>query len=370
MSVVRLLLCADVHVDTPFTWASPELARGRRRAIRSALSRIVSLADELAVDALCCAGDLYEQERAGADTGAFLQSAFGELSCPVLIAPGNHDWLGPASLYSIVDWPRNVTIFREDRLTPLELVSGFTVWGAAHRAPANTDGFLDGFRVDRGGLSVALFHGAERGGFALQGAGKAPHAPFSAEQIPAAGLAHALVGHYHRPAYGSWHTYPGNPEPLSFGEQGTRGAVLLEIGEDGGVRRQTFDVGESCWCDVRVELERAEHSDAVREQVREALAAVSGIVRLTVSGEVAPGVDLGQLDLSGVARHLDALVIRPLEIDPGYDLEALAREATVRGHFVRDVQSAGLAPATARRVLRAGLLALDGRADELAAVRP
>jgi exonuclease SbcD len=368
MAVMRLLLFADVHLDAPFTWAPATVAGARRRAVREALTSIVELADELRVDALCCAGDLYEHGRSGADTGAFLRSAFGELACPVLLAPGNHDWLGPASLYEAVKWSSQVTVFREDRLAPFALTDGFTVWGAAHRAPANTDGFLDRFQVDREGVSVALFHGAERGGLALQGADKQPHAPFVAEQVPAGGLSHAMVGHFHRPAHGRWHTYPGNPEPLTFGEDGARGAVLLEIGDDGAVRRETFDVGGPPWHDVSVEVERAEYSGAIREQVREALSAVEGIVRLTVSGEVAPGVDLAGLDLSGVAGHLDALVVRPLQIVAGYDLAALAREATVRGHFVRDVQGAGLEPAMERRVLRAGLLALDGRGDELAAV--
>ncbi len=100
-------------------------------------------------------------------------------------------------------------------------------WPTASRCGARLTGrrlipmaFSTDFRVDRGGVSVALFHGSERGGFGLQGAAKVPHAPFTAEQIPRSGLAHALVGHFHRPALGRWHTYPGNPEPLAFGETG------------------------------------------------------------------------------------------------------------------------------------------------------
>jgi exonuclease SbcD len=363
---VQLLLVSDVHLDTPFTWAAPAVARARRQAIRDAVTRTVELAAELHVDALCCAGDLYEHEGARPDTGEFLRASFAQASCPVLLAPGNHDWYGPASLYRKVSWPDQVTIFDSDRLAPFSLAEGFTVWGAGHCAPANTDGFLDDFRVDRGGVSVALFHGSERAGFVRQGASKVPHAPFAAEQIPAAGLAHALVGHFHRPTMAEWHTYPGNPEPLSFGETGERGAVLVTVADDGSVRRESFAVGSSPWHDLRVDLDRAEHVGAIREQVREALAGVDGIVRLTVAGEVAPGVDLAGLELGGLGPHLDGLVVRPLQVTVGYDLEALAREETVRGHFVRDVLAADLASDKRRRVLSAGLLALDGRGDELA----
>ena len=91
--------------------------------------------------------------------------------------------------------------------------------------PIPTD-FSSGFRLDRGGTSVALFHGSERSGFAHQERGKVPHAPFTAEQVARSGLAHALVGHFHRPVLGPWHTYPGNPEPLTIrrGRSARRGS--------------------------------------------------------------------------------------------------------------------------------------------------
>lgn len=363
---MRLLLCSDLHLDAPFTWAAPAVARARRQAVREALSAIVELAAELEVDALCGAGDLYEGERSGPDTGEFLRSAFASLDCPVLLAPGNHDWYGPASLYRDVEWSPNVTVFTGDRLAPRPLADGFTVWGAAHCAPANTDGFLDGFQVGRSGISVALFHGSERGAFTAQGSGKVPHAPFVASQIPAAGLAHAMVGHFHTPQLGRWHTYPGNPEPLSFGEAGARGAVLLTFDADGSVSRDLYPVSRRRWHDVRVEVEGARHAGEIREQVAAALDDVAGIVRLTVAGQVEPGVDLSAVELGGLGSHLEGLVIRPLEVSVGYDLELLSGEPTVRGHFIRDVLASDLPAEQRRRVINAGLLALDGRADELA----
>lgn len=326
------------------------------------------MAGELEVDALCFAGDLYEHERVRPDTGELLRTAFGSLECPVLLAPGNHDWYGPASLYRQVQWSPNVKVFHEDRLQPFELLDGFSVWGAAHRAPANTDGFLDGFQVDRGGVSVALFHGSERGGFASQGSGKVPHAPFAASQVPDAGLAHALVGHFHRSAIAPWHTYPGNPEPLSFGEQGQRGPVLVSVADDGSVRREHIPIAQGSWHDVLVQVIAIAHAGQIRDQVRDALARVDGIVRLTVSGEVSPSVDLSGLQLQDLGAHLEGLVVRPPQFTVAYDLDALAQEPTVRGHFVRDLLASDLPPEQRQRVLHAGLLALDGRCDELAAV--
>ncbi len=370
MRVVKLLLCSDLHLDAPFTWAGPRVGRMLRTALRTALLRVVETADEERVDALCIAGDLFEHDYAGPDTGAFLRSAFGELSCPVLLAPGNHDWLGPTSLYGRVAWPSNVHVFSGDRLQPYELRSG-TVFGAAHLAPANTDGFLDDFRLDdfpagHSGVSVGLFHGSERGTLAGQGEGKVPHAPFTARQVERSGLAHVLVGHYHRPVHGPWHTYAGNPEPLAFGEDGPRGAVLLGVTADGAVRRAVIPVAARVWQDVTVHVEAARHAGEVRDLVRAELAGRDGLVRLRVAGSCAPELDVGALELADLGAHLDALVVRPAQLRPAYDLAALAAEGTVRGAFVRDVLASDLDGEQAERVLTAGLLALDGRAAELA----
>lgn len=330
--------------------------------------RICRLAVEHQVDALTCAGDLYENERFTPDTAAFLRATFAELDpLPVFLAPGNHDWFGPRSLYRQVDWSANVRVFDTAVLTAVPLADGFTLWGAAHRVPANTPGFLDGFRVDRGGVHLALFHGSEQHALALQGEGKVPHAPFRAEQIQQAGLAHALVGHFHTPAEAPTHTYPGNPDPLTFGETGPRGAVLLTVAADGSVTRQRFPVASSAVHDVSVDLTGVTHSGEVAGRVLDAVAGLAGVVRVTLYGEVGPDVDLRLQDIAAARpAHLDALLPRLGSVSVGYDVDRLTEEPTVRGQFVRDVLAAPTLTAEQRRkVMITGLRALDGRHSEL-----
>jgi DNA repair exonuclease SbcCD nuclease subunit len=363
---MRLLVFADLHLDAHFGWARPAMARHRRIALRKALSDICDLATRLGVDALCCAGDLFEQERYTPDTAQFLGSAFARVHpLPVFLAPGNHDWLGPASPYAQVAWSDNVHLFTEAALRPVSLADGLTLWGAAHRAPANTPNLLDGFHVDRGGVHLALFHGSEQGDLAHEGEGKRPHAPFRASQIPAAGLHHAMVGHFHTPRDAPHHTYPGNPEPLGFGESGERGAVLITVGQDGAITRERHRVAATLVSDVEIDLTGATHAGDVRDMVVKALASVTGTVRARLVGELGPDADLELADLDGVAAHLDPPpLIVASRITVGYDFEVLARERTVRGQFVRDVLAApDLDDAQRHRVLVTGLRALDGRSD-------
>lgn len=366
---MRILHIADVHLDTPFRWAPPAVARIRRIALRTALERACALAKDSHVDAMTCGGDLYEHDRFTPDTARFLQALFADLDpLPIFLAPGNHDWYGPSSLYRQVEWSPNVHVFEEARLEPVELEPGFTLWGAAHRAPANTDGFLDGFRVDRSGTHIAIFHGSESADLALQGEEKKPHAPFRVEQIEQAGLHHALLGHFHTPRDAQLYTYPGNPDPLTFGEEGERGAVLLTVAADGSVTRERHRVSVTEVRDVPVDVTGASHAGEVTARVAREVARITGIVRVTLSGELDPDVNLRLGDIEMTARHggLEALVVRAGQLAVGYDLARLRDEPGVRGEFVREVErSPELDEVQRRRVLITGLRALDGRREEL-----
>lgn len=366
---MRIVLFSDLHLDTPFAWAPPEVARRRRQGLRDALERVIAVADEVGADVLLCGGDLYEHERVTPDTAAFLRRTLGDAGRPVVVAPGNHDWFGPTSVYAQVAWPPNVHVFTEARLRPLELADGLTLWGAAHLAPANTSGFLEHFAVDRGGVHLALFHGSERSSLVFEGDGKRPHAPFDADQVDRAGIQHAFLGHYHRPRDATHHTYPGNPEPLTFGEDGRRGAVVAEVAGDGSVRRERRSVAVTAVHDLHVDVDGCTSLQEVRDLVAERVAGLDGVARLTLGGELAPTVDLRpETDLAldalpAGASGLDALLVRPGRLTVAYEIDAIAAEPTVRGQFVRDVLEADLGDDERRRVLAAGLRALDGRDD-------
>ena len=130
--------------------------------------------------------------------------------------------------------------------------------------------------------------------------------------------------------------------------------MLVSVAGDGAVSRQVHPVVENPWHDVVVRVSGARQAEEIREQVHAALLPLDGIVRVTVSGEVAPGADLSRLDLDGLGRHLDALVLRPLQLSTGDDLAALAAEPTVRGHFIRDVLASELSEREQQQVLQHG----------------
>lgn len=361
--MVKIVHFADLHLDRAFAWAGAA-ASGRRENLRKVLRKIVGVAQEADADALFCGGDLYEHERITRDTLAFLKEAFEALSSiRVFVSPGNHDWYGGESPYASVGWSDNVHIFSEARFVPTALADGVTLWGAAHRAPRNTDNFLSDFRVEGDGCHLALFHGAEKNWLTDQGDGKEPHAAFDAAEIERAGFAHAFLGHYHQPRDSKFLTYPGNPDPLDFGETGARGIVIASVTPDGEIQCERREVAETKTHDFALDITGCATRQQVIDRLEERAGNASGFVRVTVSGDLDPDMELGEAHIRESLRDFDAVQVRWGEVRPAYDLDALQGEDTVQGQFVRDVLDSDLPEDEQQRVLMTGLRALDGRSD-------
>ena len=367
---MRVLAFSDLHLDAPFAQGGPELAKLRRTDLRHTLERIVRLADELGVDALMCAGDLYEHERFTPDTVKLLERVFGEIApVPVLISPGNHDWYGPSSIYATASWSSNVHVFQSLGLTPWDGLDGTRVWGFAHCEPSGTGDPLNGFSTDGNALHVGLFHGSEMSGWswaAKDDPDKQQHAPFSADQIAVAGLSHCVVGHYHKRVEGERHTYGGAPAALSFGEPGDGGAVEIVFdGAGGSPKREWHRVSSlDVHRDLELDISGCGDIGQIEDKLRDLVAPRTGIAQVTILGDLEPTVDL-DLDLlhqqSGSLSHLS---VRVGDIRLGYDLNAIEAESTVRGEFVRAVKADDeLHEAEKQRVILTGLRALAGRRD-------
>ena len=363
---MKFILFSDLHLDASFTGLGRDgvAAERRRQALRTTLRHIIDLAKEVHADAVLCGGDLYEHEHVTDDTQNVLQERFGELDpMPVYLAPGNHDWYSNTSVYERAAWTPNVHVFKGARLEPVIVGDGITLWGAAHRAPAGTTCFLDDFRAQGPGVHLALFHGSERGWFDEQRDGKNPHAPFDERQIAGSGLHHVFLGHFHRAKAAPSHTYPGNPCPLTFGEDPGRGAVVVTVTPDGQVSRDWQSVAAYQVHDIVVDVTGCTSREGIRSLVAAKVQGQTGSARVALIGELHADVDLSLGDLAYERGTLDALVLHADELRIAYDVERLSQEQTVQGQFVRDVRAADLDPETRQRVLVTGLRALHGRKD-------
>jgi len=358
---MRLLHIADVHLERPFRRLEYRRGHSRRQELRDALSRAVDSARQYDVDALCIAGDLYERENAPPAVGEFLRATFERLgTTPVLIAPGNHDFFAAGCLYDRVDWPPNVHVFRDPRPSPVRVADG-TVWGAAFTGPECTGSPLAGLHVSDDGPHVGLFHGQ-----VVSDDQSSAYGPIALSAFASTGLAFAMLGHVHGGRIDEAHgfAYPGSLEPLDVSEVGPRWGLLLTVNASGrSVERITLahrrvlsdeiDLSTiSTVQDLRLEIDR-HRTDWEGNDVR---------LRLygTLQGELLAHPD-------SIREALLGLDVDPrLEARPAEDLDALARQQTTLGAFIREARRLAEEAAESDRshwedVLAAGIAAFRGQ---------
>jgi len=354
----RLLLFSDLRLDTTYEWAPPEVADARREAARESLVAVLGEARHRSVDAILCAGDLFNRRTVKPASIQWLAAALRSAGVPVLITPGNEDFVGPLGGYTAQEWPDNVTIFETGTLQPVELTPGITIWGAAHTEAHRVRSFLDGFRADRSGTNIALFHGAEISGTEREPIAD-PCAAFDDADLERAGLDHALVGHYELPYFGPRHTYAGAPIAHYFGLAGARGAVTVAIGPDGAIERELVAIPSPDLQEVRVDLTGTRSKRDVVRRVKDGLTINSGVVRLVLSGGLTPDVVVTRDDLIRLAPDPDGVILQ-WDVTVDLDADGIRDEPTIRGQFIRDVTSGSLTEEREQRALLIGLRALAG----------
>jgi DNA repair protein SbcD/Mre11 len=367
MQPLRVLLFSDLLLDGPYTWAPASVAEARRAAAREALVEILAAARRHHADLVACAGDLFDRRTVRPSTVQWLITAFRSVNVPVLISPGNRDFIGPLGGYFDYDWSENVTVFRADRFTPVEASPEVFVWGAAHTEAHRMRSFFDGFRVDRDGIHIALFHGSERGGFDREPRID-PCAMFDEHAIEAAGFDHALVGHYQQANFGRTYTYSGAAIAHHFGARDSGGAALISVGHDGAIDREFLPIASPPLRAVEADVTGAQSTRDVLERAKLALADGGGAIRLTLHGRLAPSVVVRREDILRLADDPDQLMIE-WNVQVDVDVDQLAEESTIRGQFVRDVlTSTDMTDERRQRILLIGLRTLAG-SDVLEAPR-
>lgn len=289
--MIKILHCADLHLDSPFRALPPEQAALRRQEQRAVLDTLTDLSEQC--DLVLIAGDLLDGTRVYQDTLEALTRSFSRFHCPVLIAPGNHDFYVPGGLYDRTPWPETVHIFRSSAITELTFPElGCRVYGAAFRG-SESGPLLSGFRAKPDGLiNLMVLHGEV-------GTAGSPYNPITREEIAASGLDYLALGHIHqssgllqagRTRYG----WPGCTVGRGFDETGFKGVSLI-----------TLD-GEACHAETiplqkkRYEVFTVEAGSDPVAAARLALPADSQQVccRIIFTGPSAP------LDLTALHRQL------------------------------------------------------------------
>ena len=362
MAALVLLQSSDWHVGSPLPGRglglTEELRARRREEVDEAPERLLRAAREARPDVVLLPGDLWDAENVPPSIFRRLVEAFDALSpAHVFVAPGNHDFAGPGGFYDpaflealgLPGWPRNVSVFRGAswETLPVPGREDAAVTGRAFLSPLLEAGRPLDPPPARPDVPFALLmlHGSlesYRGPDGPSGAKRT--APFSAEELVAAGFTWAALGHHHgfvvveRPGGGAAGAYSGSPTGRGLDETGPRFFLKVTL-DDGWLARV-----EKIPADTRQVLDLALDSggrdaDALRDAalslLLEAGATPADLVRLTLRGRAAAGTRAAHAltDLKGLVAHLafrDRTSAEP---------EGRADRSTAEGRFALELEA-------------------------------
>lgn len=226
--MIKILHCADLHLDSGFSGCDDGTTAGLRTRLRAVPQMIAGLCRQERCDMLLISGDVFD----GAYTKesfCALKDALQEAQIPVFISPGNHDCVTPDSPWKKEIWPENVHIFRNSIVESVVLPElDCRIYGAGFSS-MDCASLLGNFRpIGNERYHIGVFHGDP-----LQS--NSPYNPISQSQVATSGLDYLALGHVHKQgqfrAGKTLCAWPGCAMGRGFDETGEKGVFLVTLEE-------------------------------------------------------------------------------------------------------------------------------------------
>ena len=355
---VKIIHCADIHFDTPFTGLdSTQKAEIRREELRQTFGKIVSLAAEEKADALIICGDMFDSRSVSAHTLRYVREKLASIpNIPVFISAGNHDPNTPGSYYQVFNWSANVHIF-PNHMERFEC-EYFDIYGQSFSSFTEEKSMLTDFQIKNADkVNIIALHGDING----------VYNPITEREIEQSGADYLALGHIHSYSGAMYYgqtcaVYPGCPEGRGYDELGKKGVVIAKI--EKGQSKLTF-----------VPLCRRQYHEIV-VSVNEIhdYETLCGRILLAMNGSEE---DLYKIILTGTSEFTiqPAIILENLkcfsakiknQTSTRLDYDKIKNELTLKGLFIKNVfENKEITSDTAELVLSIGLDVLRGEKVKL-----
>ena len=356
--MVKFIHTGDLHLGLQFKNVSfhREISEDRRIELWNTFERIVNRAIEKEVDFLFIAGDLFEEEYFTlGDIKRVRDTLEKARDANIIITAGNHDTLNKKSLYRMIDWPKNITIFDSVGLVKKEFADKNTyIYGYSWDEGENKkDIFSDFSGLCKDKTNILIIHGDILNK-------ESPYLPLDKSYIQGMGFDYIGLGHIHKPIIISNRmAYCGSPEPLDFGETGEHGIIegVIEKGNteiqfvpfsNRNFLEKTIDIDETLsYVDIINKIKQCDSDENFKQN----------LYRIKLEGMVNRDIELNTEDivksLDDDFYYLD--IIDDTILD--YDLNSLEEENqdNIIGYFIKEMRKKNLKDKVVKDALYIGL---------------
>lgn len=339
--MIKVLHCADIHLDAPFVCNDLSKSELRKQEINATFLDMMNYVKMNGVDIVLISGDLFESENVTRDTLSLIQRAFADNPmCRFFISPGNHDPYTKDGVYGKVDFGKNVYVFDSQRVSHFYFDDINTdVYGYAFTSSElENNPFVSVKPSSPSRINLLCAHGEIT-------TSKKGTCPILLEDIKNSEFDYVALGHIHighdvvQKTGDTYYAYAGCLEGRDFGECGIKGAFLCEFEKDRCLLEAKFK--KLRFCKRRYEIENVNVFGArdlsfvleeVKNRIEEKGYGRDTLLRVVLEGDVSPELVLSDASFVSVKERVFYLEIinktRPL-----LDINKLENDPTVRGAF-------------------------------------
>lgn len=338
--MIKIIHCADVHLDSPFIVGDPRDAELKRMELRSTFASFIMQAKTFGARLLLISGDLFDDNYISKDTANLLLREMASFSeCRFFISPGECDPYHSKSPYKMMKWSDNVHIFKSNDMTRIEIPElNVDVYGYAFTDKTlQVNPFINRKPQNPSRINILVGHGDVMP--------NSLYCSISKSDVERSGFDYIALGHMHdlivpTKIGESYVAYPGCLEGKNFEETGHKGAILGEI--DKGVfefkcvkfSRKKYEAIE---IDISQYITETQILDAIKVEIDMAKFREETAVKIDLTGTVRPSFTFNPVELEKKITGLNFVQIKN-KTKPHLDIDSLRRDRTVKGIFFKRLE--------------------------------
>lgn len=337
MEKVRIVHCADLHFDTPFSDLKSSLSKIRQEEIRETFSRIIEICKDENADILLICGDVFDNYSVKKITLQFLKEKFEEISnVRVFIVAGNHDPLNERSFYKMVDWPSNVHIFsntmEEVQINDINV----TVIGQSFKNNYEKVSQLDNYFPgnSENDIRIMMMHGEVTD---IESSNE--YNPVKEKEIEKSRVSYLALGHRHsfsgfKKCGMTTYAYSGCPEGRGFDELGDKGIIVGDVYKD-HVDLKFVPICKRKYQVIKVDISGLMSNDSIKSKILSKTYdnCSNDIYKVILEGEVSDEFIINtDIIMNSIKSYFFDVKVKD-KTTVKVDIKKLSKEYSIRGIF-------------------------------------
>ncbi len=313
---MKFIHISDVHLgrrpDKGRIWSDQ-----RSEEIFESFKNVLTVCDELEVDLLLIAGDLFDAPPTDKELRR-IDVEFKKLKkTKVVIIAGSADYISKDNDWSRFDFASNVIIFPGGRAANAYIESlNVCITGYSYAKPEYSERILEKLNPGHeGAYNILLGHG-----------GDAKHMPFSTERLARKDFNYIALGYIHKVKHilKNKMAFSGSLEPLDYTETGKHGYIYGEVDEEGRTGITWVPCNRRSYVNTIVKLDNEMDNQDIIDTVEKKIKSLGrdNIYRILLKGKIDSSVDI-DLGILKAKYYINQIIDKTEEY---YDLNILMLE--------------------------------------------